>query len=227
MKALEALGGFISDLTDDLGSAARARAHTDRQIEELGRQIGELRNVRDSLRVQVANFNLVKDRIEGNGQAGGECRFGCDGQYVHVAARSIPCPIHSKLARTPWRVGRRVGRNLYVQLGARPSDDDPVIGQLDTPELARVAVECHNAALEAGERRPALGPERLMQVCETPGCGAVIPDARGQAPQHCTNSVVHGLRLMDSPLMRRVVMREVVQPAEGDPDLDAGRMAQP
>jgi hypothetical protein len=48
--------------------------------------------------------------------------------------------------RERWRVGRKVGRTIYRQLGSEPSDDDPLIGVMDTPELARTAVEAVNGA---------------------------------------------------------------------------------
>jgi hypothetical protein len=44
----------------------------------------------------------------------------------------------------PWRVGRKVGRTIYMQLGEQPSDDDPLIGVMDTPELAAVVVRAVN-----------------------------------------------------------------------------------
>ncbi len=40
-----------------------------------------------------------------------------------------------------WRTGRKVGRTIYVQQGDAPSDSDPLIGVMDTPELAAEAVE--------------------------------------------------------------------------------------
>jgi hypothetical protein len=43
-----------------------------------------------------------------------------------------------------WRVGRKVGRTIYAQLGETPSDNDPLIGVLDTRELALEAVKAHN-----------------------------------------------------------------------------------
>ena len=43
-----------------------------------------------------------------------------------------------------WRVGRKVGRTIYIQRGAEPSDDDPLIGVMDTPDLAREAVDAFN-----------------------------------------------------------------------------------
>lgn len=45
---------------------------------------------------------------------------------------------------TVWRTGRKVGRTIYEQIGAEPSDDDRLIGILDTPALARRAVEAVN-----------------------------------------------------------------------------------
>lgn len=47
-----------------------------------------------------------------------------------------------------WRVGRKVGRTIYAQLGNEPSDNDPLIGVLDTAELADEAVRSHNLAIQ-------------------------------------------------------------------------------
>jgi hypothetical protein len=44
-----------------------------------------------------------------------------------------------------WRVGRKVGRTLYEQIGAEPSDEDQFIGALDSGRLAREAVASRNA----------------------------------------------------------------------------------
>lgn len=41
-----------------------------------------------------------------------------------------------------WRTGRTVGRTIYRQTG--PSDDDELIGVMDTVELAREVVEAVN-----------------------------------------------------------------------------------
>jgi len=43
-----------------------------------------------------------------------------------------------------WRVGRKVGRTIYAQLQEIPNDSDPLIGVLDTTELAKEAVQSHN-----------------------------------------------------------------------------------
>lgn len=51
-----------------------------------------------------------------------------------------------------WHVWRKVGRTIYVQLGAEPSDDDPLIGVMDTPRLANEAVDSHNATLQKVQR---------------------------------------------------------------------------
>lgn len=49
-----------------------------------------------------------------------------------------------------WRVGRKVGRTIYAQVGPEPSDDDVLIGMMDTEPLARCAVDAHNASLIPG-----------------------------------------------------------------------------
>lgn len=42
------------------------------------------------------------------------------------------------------RVGRRVGRTIYQQLGSGPSDNDTLIGVMDTRELAQIVVDAVN-----------------------------------------------------------------------------------
>lgn len=51
------------------------------------------------------------------------------------------------LCRKPWRVGRRVGRNVYAQLGPDADDGDVIIGQFDNAALAAAAVDAHNLFL--------------------------------------------------------------------------------
>ena len=46
-----------------------------------------------------------------------------------------------------WRTGRKVGRTIYAQMGNEPSDNDPLIGVMDTPDLARLVVRAVNAML--------------------------------------------------------------------------------
>ena len=43
-----------------------------------------------------------------------------------------------------WRTGRKVGRTIYAQAGPQPSDDDNLIGVMDTPALAAQACKGHN-----------------------------------------------------------------------------------
>jgi predicted urease superfamily metal-dependent hydrolase len=45
-----------------------------------------------------------------------------------------------------WRVGRKVGRTVYVQAGVEPTDRDRLVGLMDTAELARRVVDAVNAA---------------------------------------------------------------------------------
>jgi len=44
-----------------------------------------------------------------------------------------------------WRVGRKVGRTIYRQEGDEPSDDDVLIGVMDTAEDAWNAVAAFNS----------------------------------------------------------------------------------
>jgi hypothetical protein len=54
--------------------------------------------------------------------------------------------------QNPWRVGRKVGRTIYAMVGPEPSDDDVLIGVMDTRPLAERAVAAHNAGLLPGRR---------------------------------------------------------------------------
>lgn len=42
------------------------------------------------------------------------------------------------------RTGRKVGRTIYEQKGDEPSDEDVLVGMMDTPELAAFAVAAVN-----------------------------------------------------------------------------------
>lgn len=52
-----------------------------------------------------------------------------------------------------WRTGRKVGRTIYLQTGPEPSDSDPLIGVMDTPELARKAVAAIRGGAAADRER--------------------------------------------------------------------------
>lgn len=43
-----------------------------------------------------------------------------------------------------FRVGRKVGRTIYRQLGEEASDSDVLVGLMDTVALAKLAVEALN-----------------------------------------------------------------------------------
>lgn len=55
--------------------------------------------------------------------------------------------------RRVWRVGRSVKRTIYRQVGEDPSKDDVLLGLMDTPELAALAVAAVNAYTEAEEAK--------------------------------------------------------------------------
>ena len=44
----------------------------------------------------------------------------------------------------PLRVGRRVGRTIYVQLNDEPGDNDLLIGMMDSVGLAQFLVNAYN-----------------------------------------------------------------------------------
>ena len=54
----------------------------------------------------------------------------------------------SQWLERPWRVGRHLGRTLYVQVGDEPSGEDTFMGVMDTKELALHVVMLHNQNLE-------------------------------------------------------------------------------
>lgn len=57
------------------------------------------------------------------------------------------------------RTGRKLGRTLYIQLGAEPADTDPCIGMVDTSELASVVVNSFNRNAEESRRANGVPPE--------------------------------------------------------------------
>ena len=50
----------------------------------------------------------------------------------------------------PWRTGSKNGRVIYVDLGHPEHKDEPMIGAMDTRELAARVVQLHNADLRIG-----------------------------------------------------------------------------
>jgi hypothetical protein len=48
----------------------------------------------------------------------------------------------------PWRTERKLGRTIYAQVGYEPSEDDVLIGMMDTAELANEAIVTHNFVLK-------------------------------------------------------------------------------
>lgn len=53
-----------------------------------------------------------------------------------------------------WRTGRKVGRTIYYQEGEEPSDQDNLIGVMDTPWQARAAVDAVNGRAPEEDSRP-------------------------------------------------------------------------
>ncbi len=55
--------------------------------------------------------------------------------------------------RYRWRVGRKVGRTIYACMNDTPSDEDDLIGVMDTRELAAEAVRAHNLDIDIRNSR--------------------------------------------------------------------------
>lgn len=58
--------------------------------------------------------------------------------------------------RYRWRTGRKVGRTIYLlvdRYGESPSDNDVLIGVMDTPALAAEAVRAHNLDIDIRSAR--------------------------------------------------------------------------
>lgn len=64
---------------------------------------------------------------------------------VNTARYGVPDPEQHR-----WRTGRKVGRTIYMLQGIDeiPAGDDPLIGVMDTPELAAEAVRAHNLDID-------------------------------------------------------------------------------
>jgi hypothetical protein len=54
----------------------------------------------------------------------------------------------SDARRAYWRTGRHVGRTIYAMEGDKPSNQDLLIGIMDTAELASDVVNAHNLTIE-------------------------------------------------------------------------------
>lgn len=74
----------------------------------------------------------------------------------------------------PWRTGRKVGRTIYAMVGDTPSDDDTLIGVMDTRSLAQAAVNAHNLASAMADAMP--------RPCARPGCTVPFLHMHGDGP---------------------------------------------
>lgn len=77
-------------------------------------------------------------------------------------------PVHTR-----WRTGRKVGRTLYLQIGDEPSDSDPIIGLMDSPDLAELVVESVNTVRAAA-------PEVIRHLVRR-----VVADALNEGDSRC------------------------------------------
>src|SRR5262245_36621061 len=71
--------------------------------------------------------------------------------------------------RMKLRTGRKCERNLYVQLGPEPSDDDPLVGQVLTPGLARLIVQAVNGRSSIGWPPALADAAHIARLAEASG----------------------------------------------------------
>lgn len=66
-----------------------------------------------------------------------------------VSAAGVPMASWSMRSydEQPWRPGRKVGRTIYAQQGQTASDEDVLIGVMDTEWYAEITCRDHNIAL--------------------------------------------------------------------------------
>jgi hypothetical protein len=103
-----------------------------------------------------------------------------------------------------WRQGRKVGRTIYVQRGGDPSDDDELIGVMDTPELARAACEGFNRLnfVEQHRMHEALDLSSRITMALTEKCDATT-DAHG-----CLDADDGARHARDAHTAVEVILRE-------------------
>lgn len=51
-----------------------------------------------------------------------------------------------------WRTGRRVGQCVHAQVHSEPSDDDVLLFECPSPDIAALVVKVHNFWMTAPER---------------------------------------------------------------------------
>lgn len=80
--------------------------------------------------------------------------------------------------RKRWRVGRHLGRTLYVAVGDEASRVDIVFGMVDYPEVADHIVRLHNEWCERAEEAKALRERGFTAGAHLGGLEAGEPDGR-------------------------------------------------
>lgn len=64
-----------------------------------------------------------------------------------------------------WRVGRKLGRTLYAQIGAEPGLEDVVLGMVDDARIAQAICDEHNAQLATEAALPTV--DRVVGILRT------------------------------------------------------------
>jgi hypothetical protein len=91
-----------------------------------------------------------------------------------------------------WRVGRTLGRTLYIQVGEEPSKEDRCIGLMDTRELAEQVVAAVNGPGAEEERlRAELARAEQHRDAATEAHGGVGEAQEGSECQDMRMGVRH------------------------------------
>ncbi len=92
----------------------------------------------------------------------------------------------------PWRTGRKVGRTIYAHRATEPSDEDPLIGVMDTPELAADIVKRHNEVF-GGDTGIVDLLNALRPVAEKLRAGVPRPSYGQTPPEYMRSEGIHRL----------------------------------
>ena len=103
------------------------------------------RDIPDEVVKRAQLYDHEHWRADRNGERGGSWGSVPPEQVRRLLWGARPDAVD--LLSLPWRTGRKVGRTMYARLGPEASDEDPLIGMMDTPELAAAAVAAHNYCL--------------------------------------------------------------------------------
>lgn len=102
-----------------------------------------------------------------------------------------PEPHLSPGSNEPWRVGTKLGRTIYRQVGPEPSEQDVLLGMMESAELAGRVVCLHNQPHLSGDGERLQGLERELRklAAQTPIPSSPIDEGRAAGLEEAANRV--------------------------------------